>query len=40
MTEAQICPQLGLGSHVLWHLLDALLLYFLLRLAVLHAPKR
>jgi hypothetical protein len=40
MSEAQICPQLGLGSHVLWHLLDALLLYLLLRLAVIHAPKR
>ncbi len=40
MTEAQICPQLGLGTHALWHLLDALLLYLLLRLAVLHAPKR
>lgn len=38
--DAAICPQLGLGSHVLWHLLDALLLYLLLRLAILHAPKR
>ena len=40
MADAPICPQLGLGSHVIWHLLDALLLYLLLRLAVLHAPKR
>jgi hypothetical protein len=37
---AQICPLLGLGTHVIWHLLDALLLYLLLRLAVLHAPRR
>jgi hypothetical protein len=40
MAEAQICPQLGLATHAVWHLLDALLLYVLLRLAVLHAPKR
>ena len=38
--DAPICPMLGLGTHVIWHLLDALLLYLLLRLAVLHAPRR
>jgi hypothetical protein len=40
MTDAPICAQLGLGTHAVWHLLDAFLLYLLLRLAVLHAPKR
>jgi len=40
MADVPICPQLGLGSHFVWHLLDALLLYLLLRLAILHAPKR
>jgi hypothetical protein len=38
--EAAICPQLGFTTHALWHLLDALLVYLLLSLAVHHAPKR
>lgn len=40
MADDAICAQLGLGRHAVWHLLDALLLYLLLRLAILHAPKR
>jgi hypothetical protein len=40
MSAWVLCAQLGLGSHVAVHLLDALLLYMLLRLAVLHAPRR
>jgi hypothetical protein len=38
--EAPICPRLGFTTHALWHLLDALLVYLLLSLAVFHAPKR
>jgi hypothetical protein len=38
--DMPICPLLPLGTHFLWHLLNALLLFLLLRLAIRHAPVR
>ena len=38
--DMPLCPVFPLGTHFLWHLLNALLLYLLLRLAILHAPSR
>jgi hypothetical protein len=36
--DMPICATFPLGTHFLWHLLNALLLYLLLRLAILHMP--
>jgi hypothetical protein len=38
--DAQICPLFPLGTHFLWHLLNALLLFLLVRLIILGAPRR
>ena len=32
--DARVCPALPLGTHFAWHLLNALLLYLLLRAAL------
>jgi hypothetical protein len=37
--DMHLCPSFPLGTHFLWHLLNALLLYLLLRLVILHAPR-
>lgn len=36
--DAPICPAFPLGSHFLWHLLNATFLYLLVRLMILHPP--
>src|SRR5262245_20952647 len=38
--DASICPSFPLGTHFLWHLLNALLLFLLLRLVILHEPRQ
>jgi len=37
--DAPLCPSFPLGTHFLWHLLNALLLYLLIRIAVVHGPR-
>ncbi len=37
--DQPICPIFRLGTHFLWHLLNATLLYLLLRVAALYAPR-
>ena len=37
--DMRICPGFAMGTHFLWHILNALLLYLLVRLAILHAPR-
>lgn len=38
--DASICPSFPLGTHFLWHLLNAALLFLLLRLVILYEPRR
>ena len=38
--DMEICSVFPLGTHFLWHLLNALLLYLLVRLAIINPPKR
>ncbi len=38
--DMPMCHVLPMGTHFLWHLLNALLLYWLIRLAILHALPR
>jgi hypothetical protein len=38
--DMPVCGSFSLGTHFLWHLLNALLLYLLTRLAILHMPAR
>jgi hypothetical protein len=38
--DAVVCPAFPLGTHFLWHLFNALLLYLLTRAAILYAPSR
>lgn len=38
--DVPMCNAFPLGTHFLWHLLNALLLYLLVRLAILHVPAR
>jgi Ceramidase len=35
--DAEVCPVLPIGTHFLWHLLNATLLYILVRAAIVHA---
>jgi hypothetical protein len=35
--DAEVCPVLPVGTHFLWHLLNATLLYVLVRAAIVHA---
>jgi hypothetical protein len=35
--DAEVCSVLPVGTHFLWHLLNAILLYILLRAAIMHA---
>jgi hypothetical protein len=35
--DAQVCTAFPVGTHFLWHLLNALLLYILVRTAIVHA---
>jgi hypothetical protein len=35
--DAEVCPVLPVGTHFLWHLLNATLLYILVRAAIVHA---
>lgn len=37
--DQHLCQAFPIGTHFLWHLLNALLLYLLLRLVILHAPR-
>ncbi|HEX6093953.1 MAG TPA: ceramidase domain-containing protein [Dongiaceae bacterium] len=37
--DTPLCSLFPQGTHFLWHLLNALLLFLLLRLAILHAPR-
>jgi len=37
--DAEICPILPIGSHFMWHLLNATLLYVLMRVAILHSAS-
>ena len=39
MLDAPICPIVPLGTHFLWHILNAIFLYLLLRVAILYAPR-
>jgi hypothetical protein len=34
------CAAFPLGTHFLWHILNGFLLFLLLRLVILHAPRR
>jgi hypothetical protein len=36
--DMRVCSVFPLGTHFLWHLLSALFLYLLMRLAILHLP--
>lgn len=38
--DTPLCSLFPQGTHFLWHLLNALLLFLLLRLAILYAPRR
>jgi hypothetical protein len=38
--DIPMCSSFPLGTHFMWHLLNALLLYLLVRLAILHLPSR
>jgi hypothetical protein len=38
--DAPVCTSFPLGTHFLWHLLNALLLYLLLRIGILYAPRQ
>ncbi len=38
--DVPMCGSFPLGTHFLWHLLNALLLYLLVRLAILYLPAR
>jgi hypothetical protein len=38
--DVPMCSSFPLGTHFLWHLLNALLLYLLVRLTILHPPTR
>ena len=38
MLDMPICPMFPLGSHFLWHIFNALLLYLLMRSVILYAP--
>jgi hypothetical protein len=38
--DAKICSSFPLGTHFLWHLLNALLLFLLVQIIVLHEPQR
>jgi hypothetical protein len=38
--DMPLCPVFPLGTHFFWHLLNALLLFLLLRLVIQHAPRR
>jgi hypothetical protein len=35
--DAEVCSVLPVGTHFLWHLLNAILLYILVRAAIVHA---
>jgi hypothetical protein len=37
--DMPVCPAFPLGAHFLWHLLNAILLYLLMRAAILHAEN-
>lgn len=37
--DMPLCGSWPMGTHFLWHLLNAVLLYLLVRLAILHAPR-
>jgi hypothetical protein len=39
VVDLPICPAFPTGSHFVWHLLNALVLYVLLRAAIIHAGK-
>ncbi len=38
--DMPVCPRFPLGTHFLWHVLIAVLLYLLIRLVILHGPPR
>ena len=38
--DTVVCPAFPLGTHFLWHLLNALLLYLLTRVAIVYAPAQ
>ena len=38
--DRAICPAFPLGAHVLWHLLNACVLWLLLRAAIVAGPRR
>jgi hypothetical protein len=37
--DMPLCAGWPVGTHFLWHLLNALLLYLLVRLVILHGPR-
>ncbi|MDJ0950834.1 MAG: ceramidase domain-containing protein [Alphaproteobacteria bacterium] len=39
MADMPLCELWSLGTHFLWHLLNAVLLYLLMRVVILHAPR-
>jgi hypothetical protein len=39
VVDLPICPAFPTGTHFVWHLLNALVLYVLLRAAIAHAGK-
>jgi len=38
--DTQVCTAFPVGTHFLWHLLNAVLLYILVRTAILHSGPR
>ncbi len=38
--DAPICSSFSLGTHFLWHIFNAILLYVVVRIAILYAPPR
>ena len=37
--DQAICPVFPLGTHFLWHVLNATVLFLLIRAVILHAPR-
>ncbi len=38
--DSAVCPALPLGTHMLWHMLNALVLWILMNAAIRHAPEK
>ncbi|WP_457092812.1 ceramidase domain-containing protein [Microvirga sp. P5_D2] len=38
--DSAVCPALPIGTHMLWHMLNALVLWILMNAAIRHAPEK